>query len=177
MTIKIKKISSFALLSTVIGASATAPAHAISSQGTTPDSGVEADNQKTYLENQQSTNNIGFCISEPEFDSSCKNSFLQDARETMEIIKTAEATQKMEQAWQEQTKNAYEQNLNIAISRTVATNQGDISYSNTYVDIEKQFAKVKKKVPEPSVMLGLVSFCLLAAKCKATKNLKRDKRE
>ncbi len=174
MTITIKKVRNYVLLGTIISASATAPAQAGSLKNfnsnddlaKTPDNQA-SDDRKDILVETQKCKEADSCISFPEFDSydklkkndntnSIDNSFLKKARRTIESVQAANTTQV-------KTVNGRK---HIIYNTEFTASQGEELYTNVYLS----GASKREKVPEPSALLGLITFFLLAAKHQTAKN-------
>lgn len=185
MTITIKKISNYALLSTIISTNATAPAQATLVQNITADEEFIntpqkqtslSRNQNILTEVDKSNYKDNFCISLPEFDlcnefkndkteKSLNNSLLRKAKTSLELIRDGEAIKVKTSADQ----IYYIYDIELDASTVVSAEKKQKLYLNTYTNVKQQFGRVKKKVPEPSLLLGLIVFCLLAAKHQPTK--------
>lgn len=178
MTKNIKKIGKYALLGTIISANTTAPAQANSVFVNDDDlseityNRASSTDKNIFVETEafDSTNS---CISIPEFDlceqfkdnkqtSSLNDSLLKKAQDSIDLIRSNETLQ----VKVSQNEVYYVPSINKSesyISQPI--------YSNTYTNVSRQTELTpKKKVPEPQALLGLIVFCLLAAKNKAAKN-------
>ncbi|MEM9924903.1 MAG: hypothetical protein AAF915_14305 [Cyanobacteria bacterium P01_D01_bin.50] len=180
----IKKIGNYALLGTIISANATTPAQAALLQNVTPDDGLTTTPHKEASSSNKNTlaavnesDKMYSCISAPEFDfcnqfkndkndaNSLKGSFLQKAKNSIELIQAGEAIKV-------KTSDKfvyYIYDIDYTASDiAVAGKKQDL---NTYTNIWKQpQVNAKKKVPEGSALLGLIAFCLFAAKYQLAKN-------
>ncbi|MEO1375517.1 MAG: hypothetical protein AAFW70_14610 [Cyanobacteria bacterium J06635_10] len=179
----IKKIGNYALLGTIISANATTPAQAALLQNATPDDELSTTPHKEASANNTSTlaavnesDKMYSCISAPEFDfcnqfknandaKSLKISLLQKAKNSIELIQAGEAIKV-------KTSDKFVYYIYDIDSTTsdiaVAAKKQDL---NIYTNIWKQpQVNAKKRVPEGSALLGLIVFCLFAAKSQAAKN-------
>lgn len=191
MAVTLKKIRNYALLGTIISANATAPAQATSLKNITDNEGlskipqnqVSISNKNTLAETDDSDNTHS-CISVPEFElcnqfknnddeKSLNNSLLQKAKSSIESIRAGEAIK---------VKNSQRQVYMYPSLETTVAVKKPLLYSNIYTtDVSKQskFSRQfedgeKKKVPEPSALLGLIAFWFLAAKYQAAKNSQKS---
>ena len=190
MTITIKKISQYALLSTIIGANATSPAQANSLKNVTPDDGfTKAPQQQTSVSYKnilakagKSNYKVSSRISLPEFDlqnqftsddatKPLKDSLLEKPKNSIRLIEDAEDTKVEILELEDGVYYVYNTKTAASLVQPVPENQQ--SYINTYTNVKQKFGRVKKKVPEPSVILGLIAFCLLAAKYRGVEKIAR----
>ncbi|MGB3758361.1 MAG: hypothetical protein WBA07_18605 [Rivularia sp. (in: cyanobacteria)] len=174
MTITIKKVRNYVLLGTIISASATTPAQAGSLKNLnsnddvtkTPDNQASTDSKDVLLETQM-CKEADSCISFPEFDSydklkkndntnSIDNSFLKKARQI---------TQSVEAAKNVEVKNLADGRKAIIYKTAFPPLENPELYTFTYSP-----ASERERVPEPSALLGLITFFLLAAKRQTAKN-------
>lgn len=179
----IRKIGNYALLGTIISANATAPAQAASLQNVTPDDGLTTTPHKeasaSDRNNLASVNELDqahSCISSPEFDfcnqfkndnyaNSLKGSLLQKAKNSIELIQAGEAIKV------KASENEVYYIYDIESTASEIGVPGKKQDLNTYTNIWKQpELSAKKKVPESSMLLGLIAFCLFAVKRQAAKN-------
>ena len=174
MTITIKKVRNYVLLSTIISASATAPAQAGSLKHLnsnddvtkTPDNQASTDSKYILVETQK-CKEVDTCICFPELDSdgefhkkdntnSIDNSFLKKARCTIESIQAANTTQV----------KIVNGRKHIIYNTEFTASKSRELYTNMYLPADSK----REKVPEPSALLGLITFFLLAAKRQTAKN-------
>ena len=183
MTITIKKISNYALLGTIISTSATAPAQASSIANVNSNEDLIQNPQnrassvrKDILVKTQKCNEANSCISLPNFDlygefnktnnpKTLNNSLLKKAKRIIKSIETAEAV-KVKISSEGVEHIIYDAEFTPSESKQQ-------SALNTYTNVWRSESQ-KKKVPEPSALLGLVAFGLLAAKRKAEKNIPKS---
>jgi hypothetical protein len=174
MTITIKKIGSYALLGTLISANATSPAQATSLQNVTPDDSLTKTEYDNLAEIHYS-DKTDSCVSIPELDlcheffaddesQSLNNSLLQKAKSSIELIRASEAIK----VKSSENKVYHIYDIDSTASSIPVAGEKQLLYSNIYTK-EQLELKIKKKVPEPSALLGLIAFCLLAAKHQAAK--------
>ncbi|MGB3654797.1 MAG: PEP-CTERM sorting domain-containing protein [Rivularia sp. (in: cyanobacteria)] len=183
MTITIKKISNYALFGTIISASATAPAQAslttnINSNddlNQNPQNQASSDSKDILVKTPKC--NEANCISFPNFDlygefdknndpKTLNNSLLKIAKGIIKDIETAEAVK---------VKTSQEGVVHIIYDAEFTPSQSkQQSALNTYTNVWQSKASQKKKVPEPSALLGLIALGLFAAKRKAAKNIQKS---
>ncbi len=186
MKATIKKIRNYALLGTIISANATAPAEATSLQNLTPNDGLTktphkqgAFSNENTLASLEDSNQAHSCISVPEFDlcnqfkndndaKSLKGSLLRKAKNSIGLIRAGEAI-KVKTSGNEIHYIIYD-NFEYNASKMKVAGKKQLLYSNTYTNIWKQpEIHTKRKVPEPSVLLGLIALCFAASKYNAAK--------
>ncbi len=174
MTITIKKVRNYVLLGTIISASATAPAEAGSFKNLnsnddltkTPDNQASTDSKDVLVEIQK-CKEVDSCISFPEFDlngefnkndntNSIHNSFFKKAKQ---IRQSVEDAKKVEVKIVNGRKH-------IIYNTEFTSSEREELYTNVYLST----ASKREKVPEPSALLGLITFFLLAAKRQTAKN-------
>lgn len=174
MKITIKKVRNYVLLGTIISASTTAPAQAGSLKSLnsnddltkTPDNQASADSKDVLVETQK-CKEADYCISFPEFDldgefnkndstNSIHNSFFKKAKQIKQSVKAAKNVE---------VKNLADGRQAIIYNNEFTPLESKELYTSTYLLPSPQ----KKKVPEPSALLGLITFFLLAAKRQAAK--------
>ncbi len=167
MTITIKKVRNYVLLGTIISASTTAPAQAgsLKNLNSNHDLTKASDNQastdsKDVLVEKLKCKEADSCISFPEFDldgefNKNDNSFFKKVRRT-EPIQAANTTQV----------KTVNRRKHIIHNTEFAGLETEELYTNVYFSA----ASKRKKVPEPSALLGLIAFFLLAAKRQTAKN-------
>ncbi|MGD1912670.1 MAG: hypothetical protein ACFB2X_18005 [Rivularia sp. (in: cyanobacteria)] len=179
----IKKIGNYALLGTILSANATTPAQAALLQNVTTDDALTTTPHKEASISNGNTlaflnesDKMYSCISAPEFDfcnqfendrdpKSLKGSLLQKAKNSIELIQAGEAIKV-------KTSDKF-----VYYIYDIESTASDISLAGkkedlkTYTNIWKQpQINRKRKVPEGSALLGLIAFCLFAAKYQAAKN-------
>lgn len=155
MTTTIKKIRNYALLGTIISASATAPAQA-SSFDLIQETPLEASQASDNSSEIEVSKKPASCISSPELEPCNELPILGEANNVIESVKAAETTKENDIG-------------GITITKyNVESNQSDSEElsSNIYVSASIQ----KEKVPEPSALLGLMALFLLAKKRQTTTN-------
>ena len=175
MTITINKVRNYLLLGTIISASATAPAQAGSLKNlnsnddlTKTQNHLASDDSKDILVDTQKCKQADSCISSPEFDlheelnqkdntNSIDNSLLKKARDTIETIQGASLSKVIT------TADGVEHIVDKTESTPSATPE---LYTSIYVSGNAE----SEKVPEPSALIGLITFFLLAAKRQTAKN-------
>ncbi len=183
MTITIKKISNYTLLGTIISASVTAPAQASSIANVdsnddliqNPQNQASSD-RKDILVKTQKCNEANSCISLPNFDldsefnknndtNTLNNSLLKKAKRIIKSIEAAEAVKVITSS----------EGIEYIIYDAEFTPSESKYQSalNTYTNVRRSESQ-KKKVPEPSALLGLIAFGLLAAKRKVAKNIPKS---
>jgi hypothetical protein len=168
MTITIKKVRNYVLLGTVISASATAPAQAslLKNSNSNNDLTITSDNKASIdnkdLVEKQNCKEADSCISSPELDlyhqfnkndnkNSIDNSLLEKDRDTIKSDIGASLSQII----------TIEDGVERTVNKTEFTPlESPEQYTSTYMSL----ASEKKRVPEPSALLGLIAFFLLAAK-------------
>ena len=179
MTGTITKISSYALLGTIISANATSPAQANSLKNLMPDDVFKkTSHQQESLGNENTVASIDMsdkahsCISVPELDlcnqfkneddvKSINDSLLRNAKSSIDLIRSAEAIKV------KVSDNVvhYIYNTEFTKSEMEVARKNKLFYANTYTNVWKQpETPVKKRVPEPSMLLGLIALCLLGAR-------------
>ncbi|MEM7580274.1 MAG: hypothetical protein AAF316_10575 [Cyanobacteria bacterium P01_A01_bin.80] len=173
MTITIKKIRNYALLGTIISTSAAAPAQASSLKNLGSDDFI----QNPYSETSKAIKDISseievsnkpdYCISFPELElcnqltkeenqDSFKNPLFRKAKN---IIESVEAGQN--------TKVRFVRGHKYTIYNGESNQfDSDELSSNIYASASVE----REKVPEPSVLLGLIAFILLARKRQTVSN-------
>ena len=174
MTITINKVRNYVLLGTIISASATAPAQAGSLENvnsnddlTKTQNHLASDDSKDILVETQKCKEADSCISFPEFDldeefnkkdntNSIDNSLLKKAKDTIETIQGASPYQAIT------TEDGVE---HIVYKTESALSENPKLYTSIYVSGTLE----REKVPEPSALIGLITFFLLAAKRQAAK--------
>lgn len=175
MTITINKVRNYVLLGTIISASATAPAQAGSLINlNSNDDLTEAQN---YFESDDSQDNLletqcfeaDSCISFPEFDlekelnkeDNTKNpvddSLLKKAKDTIETIQAASQYKVIT------TEDGVE---HLVYKADSTASENPELYTSVYFSAVSE----RERVPEPSALIGLIAFFLLAAKRKTAKN-------
>lgn len=175
MTITINKVRNYVLLGTIISASATAPAQAGSLKNLnnnddltkTPNKQASVDSKDILVE-KQGCKEADPCISFPEFyldgefnenDKTylLEKSFLKQARQITQSVK---ATKKVE------IKNLADGRKAIIYNNQFTPSESEQLHTSVYLSA----ASERKKVPEPSALIGLITFFLLAAKHQTAKN-------
>ncbi len=175
MTITINKVRNYVLLGTIISASATAPAQAGSLKNLNSNddliktqNNLGSDDSKDILLETQNCKEADYCISSPEFDlhqeldnqdakKSIDNSFLKKARDTIEIIEGASRYRII----------TTEDGVEHLVPETEFTPSEN---PDLYTSIYFSGTSERKKVPESSALIGLITFFLLAAKRQKSKN-------
>ncbi|MBF2015102.1 MAG: hypothetical protein IGS23_07850 [Rivularia sp. T60_A2020_040] len=184
MTITIKKIRNYALLGTIISVSSTAPAQASSFQNVVPDDALTKipqnpasfDSKDTLL-NRSISNQPDYCISFPELDL-C-NQFTKDEHKNslnISLFQKAQISiQSIQDAERIEVKTSGE-GIQYIIYNTEFTpsqkqQQSNLdTYTTSYTTVWQSKVDQRKKVPEPSALLGFIAFYLFAAKYKLAKN-------
>ncbi|BAY84997.1 hypothetical protein NIES267_44950 [Calothrix parasitica NIES-267] len=167
MTTTIKKIRNYALLGTIISASATAPAQAstlknISSDDLIQNPFSEASKASKDISSEiQVTEKPDYCISFPESEL-CNQLTKQENRDSLNsplfrrakhIIESVEAAQTTKVKFVQGRKH---------IVYNAQSNQSDSE--EPYTAIYAVASTQKEKVPEPSAIYGLIALLLLARK-------------
>ena len=184
MTISIKKIRNYALLGTIISVSYTAPAQASSFQNVasddaltkTPQNPASSSNKDT-LSDRRISNKPDYCISPPELDlcnqftkddnkNSLNSLLFQEAQDSIQSIQDAESIE---------IKTSGEGIQYIIYNTEFISSQKQQqsnldTYTTSYTSVWQSTVSQRKKVPEPSALLGLIAFCLFAAKYQWAKN-------
>lgn len=155
MTTTIKKIRNYALLGTIISASATAPAQA-SSLDLIQETPLEASQTSDTTSEIEASEKPASCISSPELEPCNELAILGEANN---IIKSVEATQT--------TKVKFFKGHKYTIYN-VEPNQSDSEELGTTIYARSSIQK--EKVPEPSALLGLIALFLLAKKRQTAPN-------
>ncbi|MBE9213341.1 hypothetical protein IQ247_11780 [Plectonema cf. radiosum LEGE 06105] len=172
MTKSIKKVFNYVFLGTIINVSATVPAQASSFENFAPDDDLRKTPQnklssgsKNILSETGLSNKPDYCISFPELDL-C-NQFTRDKNKNslnnLLFLKAQSTIQSIEAA----------ENIIYNTEFTSSQNQQQSNletYTTTYTSVWQSRVPHKKKVPEPSALLGLIAFYLFAAKHRSAKN-------
>ncbi|MCJ8280199.1 MAG: PEP-CTERM sorting domain-containing protein [Rivularia sp. ALOHA_DT_140] len=173
MTITIKKIRNYTLLGTLISASATAPAQAVSLKNVSNADDInnlqsQASAASKDINSQiEMVNKPDHCISFPESElcnqltkeenqSSSNNPLFKKAKD---IIKSVDAAKTTEVKVVKGRKHIV---YHHEFSQQGSEELGTAIYSSA--------SSIKEKVPEPSSLLGLIALLLLARKLKTTNN-------
>lgn len=175
MTTTINKVRNYVLLGTIISASATAPAQAgslkyVNSNNdlTNTQNHLASDDTQDNLVETQKCEEADYCISAPEFDldeefnkkdntNSIDDSLFKKARETIENIQAEPLYQVIttEDGVEHIVYNAdFTESENLEVYTS-------IYFSGTYE---------REKIPEPSALIGLITFFLLARKRKTVED-------
>jgi hypothetical protein len=175
MTITINKVRNYVLLGTIISASATAPAQAGSLKNLNSNddfiktqNNLASDDSKDILLEIEKCKKAESCISSPEFDleevldnqdakKSIDNSFLKKARDTIETIQGASLYRVI----------TTEDGVEHLVPETEVTPSEN---PDVYTSIYFSGTSEREKVPEPSALIGLIAFFLLAPKRQKSKN-------
>ncbi len=190
MSVTIKKIGRYALLGTVISANATAPAQANSLKNVTPDDDLtKTPYNQSSVGNNNSLAEIHYkdkansCVSIPELDlcneflalgesKSLNGSLLQKAKTSIKKIRAGEAIK----VKTHENKVHYIYDIESTQSSIRVAEKKQLLYSNIYTQEQLEF-KIKKKVPESSAMLGLITFCLVGTLASSSKKIVRKHHE
>ncbi|AFY54011.1 hypothetical protein Riv7116_1449 [Rivularia sp. PCC 7116] len=169
MTLTINNIRNFALLGTIISASATAPAQAgLPKNINSDDDLTKASEKQTPFENQdilsdkQKCNPTDLCISFPEFDSQSQPEKTEDKNslENLMLKKATTSYESISAGEKIQVKISDDGVKHIIYNAEFSPLESKEMHTAIYSSASSQ----RRKVPEPSAMLGLIAFFLLAAK-------------
>ncbi len=182
MTVTIKKIRNYALFGTIISAAATAPAHATSLQNISDDNLTQnLDHEKaspSHKDIWSITNECSqaeFCILPPEQDEEdatqlgaakpLQDLLLAKPLSSIESIQSAENTEA--QVIPSAPSAPGVEHIRYKTEFTPLEIEPQ-SYSNLYTTqlYRAVGSSKRKKVPEPSALIGLIVFLMLAARSK-----------
>ncbi|MBV6623300.1 MAG: hypothetical protein KI793_10250 [Rivularia sp. (in: Bacteria)] len=169
MTLTINNIRNYALLGTIISASATAPAQAGSLNNITShdDFTKASENQPSFdnkdiLLDKQQCNQTNSCISFPEFDSQSQPKETEDKNllDDLMLKKAIRSYESINAGEKIQVKVSDDGVKHIIYNAEFSPLESEQMHTAIYSSASSQ----RRKVPEPSAMLGLITFLLLAAK-------------
>ncbi|MEO1429023.1 MAG: hypothetical protein AAFS12_01030 [Cyanobacteria bacterium J06632_19] len=176
MALTINNIRNFALLGTIISASATAPAQAGSLKNINGDDDFATASKKlASFENKKillgkyKCNQTDSCISFPEFDSESQLEKTDDKNllDNLTLKKAIRSYESINAAEKIQVKIS-EDGVKHIIYNTpefspLESKEMHTAIYSSYSSYSSALSQ-RRKVPEPSAMLGLIAFFLLAAK-------------
>ncbi|WP_414619058.1 hypothetical protein [Calothrix sp. CCY 0018] len=178
MTITIN-IRNYVLLGTIISASATAPAQAGSLKNLnsnddlakSPNKQASVNSKDIFLVEKQNCQEADPCISFPEFDldgefnenDKTYSSKKPSKKKARQITQSVKATKNVE------IKHLADGRKAIIYKNQFTPSESEQLHTSVYLSA----ASERKKVPEPSALIGLITFFFLAAKRQTAKNSPR----